>query len=40
MNRKEVKKGILPYLFLFVILSGVLYFYNISNRKVNEFTYE
>ena len=40
MNRIELKKGLLQYLFLFVILSGVLYFYNISNRKVNEFTYD
>ena len=40
MNRKEVKKGLLPYLVLFVVMLGILYFFNLSNTKVNQFTYD
>ena len=40
MNKKTVKKGLLPYLFLFLIILGVLYFLNIANKKVNYITYD
>ncbi len=39
MNKKDVKKGILPYLLLFVLFLGILYFFNLANRQVNEITY-
>ena len=40
MNKKEVKKGLLPYLVLFIVMLGILYFFNLSNTKVNQFTYD
>ena len=39
MNKKTVKKGLLPYLFLLFIILGVVYFLNIANKKVNVITY-
>ncbi len=40
MNKKTVKKGLLPYLFLFLIMLGVVYFLNVANKKVNVITYD
>ena len=40
MNKKTVKKGLLPYLFLFLVMLGVIYFFNIANKKVNIITYD
>ncbi len=40
MNKKDIRKSLLPYLVLFVIMLGILYFFNIANRKVNQFTYD
>ncbi len=40
MNRKDVKKGLLPYLVLFIVMLGILYFFNLSNTKINQFTYD
>lgn len=40
MNRKNVKKGLIPYLFLGLFILGVLYFINIANNKVNVLTYD
>lgn len=40
MNRRTIKKGLLPYLFLFLVILGVLYFFNIANKKVNVITYD
>ena len=40
MNKKTVKKGLLPYLFLFLVMLGVLYFFNIASRKINYITYD
>ena len=40
MNKKEVRKGLLPYLVLFVVMLGILYFFSLSNNKVNQFTYD
>ena len=39
MNKKTVKKGLLPYLFLLVVILGVMYFFNMANQKVNVITY-
>ena len=35
MNKKVVKRGLLPYLIIFIIMLGVLYYSNIASRKVN-----
>ncbi|MCM1443794.1 MAG: ATP-dependent zinc metalloprotease FtsH [Candidatus Amulumruptor caecigallinarius] len=40
MNKKAVKKGILPYIFLFLVMLGILYFFNIANQKVNVIDYQ
>ena len=40
MNRNTWKKGILPYLFLLLLIFGVYYLFNILNQKVNVFTYQ
>ena len=40
MNKKNVKKGILPYIFLFLLMLGILYFFNIANQKVNVIDYQ
>ena len=39
MNKKTVKKGLLPYLFLLLVILGVVYFLNVANKKVNVITY-
>lgn len=39
MNKKTVKKGLLPYLFLIVIILGVFYVANIMNNDVKVLTY-
>ena len=40
MNKKNVKKGLLPYLFLFLVLIGVMFFMNSMNNKVNVISYD
>ncbi len=40
MNRNTWKKGILPYLFLLLLVFGIFYLYDILNQKVNVFTYQ
>ena len=40
MNKKEIKKGIIPYVILIVIMLGVIYFFNILNVRVNKLTYD
>ena len=40
MNKKTVKKGLLPYLFLFLVMLGVVYFFNVANKKINYITYD
>ena len=40
MNKKTLKKGLLPYLFLLVVILGVMYFFNMSNQKINVITYD
>ena len=39
MNKNAVKKGILPYLFLVLLIFGVYYLFNVLNQKVNVLTY-
>ena len=40
VNRKVVKKGLLPYVFLLLVMLGVIYFVTIANQKVNVLTYD
>jgi len=39
MNKKDVKKNILPYIFLLVVMGVIVYIFYISNTKVHELTY-
>jgi len=39
MNKKTVRKGLLPYLFLLIVILGIMYFFNASNQKINVITY-
>jgi len=39
MNKKVVKRGLLSYLFLFVVIIGVIFFFNSLNTKVNNLSY-
>ncbi len=40
MNKKNVKKGILPYIILGLIILTILYFFNNASNKVNMITYD
>ena len=40
MNRNTWKKGIVPYLFLVLLILGVYYLFSVFNQKVNVFTYQ
>ena len=40
MRRKSIKRAVLPYIILGIVLLGVLYVFEMSKIKTNEFTYE
>ena len=40
MKNKKYQKQTIPYLLLIMVMVGVLLFYNLSQYKVNEFTYD
>lgn len=40
MNKKVVKRGLLPYLFIAIVAMGIFYFFNVLNQKVNVLTYD
>ena len=40
MNRKDIKKGLMPYVFLLVFFIGCLLIFNMFNNVVNELTYD
>src|SRR5574344_1093176 len=40
MNKKEIKKSLVPYAFLLIFFVGCLIFFNIFDNKVNELTYD
>ena len=40
MKKKNVKRGMLPYLLLIFVILGVWYFISVGNTKVNELTYD
>ena len=39
MNKKQVKRAIIPYIVLGIFILGVLVFMNMANNKINKFTY-
>jgi len=40
MSKKEIKKGIVPYLIMFVLMLGIFYYFSVSNKTVNKFSYD
>lgn len=40
IDKKVIKKGLLPYLFLFVIMLGVFYVFNVLDKNVHELTFD
>ena len=40
IDKKTIKKGLLPYLFLFIIMLGVLYVFNVINKDIHELSYD
>ena len=40
LDKKTIKKGLLPYVFIFVIMLGVFYFYTINGSGKHDFTYD
>ena len=40
MKKNTIKRGLLPYLFLVLMIFGVYYFYDMMNKKVHNFTYD
>ncbi len=40
MNKKMIKRGLLPYLFIAVVMLGVMYFASFANTKINVLTYD
>ncbi len=39
INKKTIKKGLLPYLFLAIIMLGIIYVFNVLNKDINVLTY-
>ena len=40
IDKKNIKKGLLPYLFLIIIMLGVYYAFNVLNNDVKVLTYD
>lgn len=40
MNKKTIKRGLIPYFFIAVVMIGVMYFVNFANTKINFLTYD
>ena len=39
IKKKDVKKGLVPYLFMILIMLGVFYVFNVMNKDVKDLTY-
>ena len=39
MDKRTVKRGLLPYLFIGIIMLGMFYFFNVANQDVTVLTY-
>ena len=40
MDKKVVKRGLLPYLFIALFMLGMFYMFNVMNKEVNVLTYD
>ena len=40
IDKKTIKKGLLPYLFIFIIMLAVFYYFNVTNKDKHDFTYD
>ena len=40
MNKKAVKKGFVPYVFMFLFMATMLFALNLGGTKVNELSYD
>ena len=40
MDKKIVKRGLLPYLFIALFMLGLFYVFNVMNQDVNVLTYD
>ena len=40
MDKKVVKRGLLPYLFIALFMLGMFYLFNVMNKEVNVLTYD
>ena len=40
IDKKTLKKGLLPYVFLAIIMLGIFYVLNVLNKNVHELTYD
>ena len=40
MNKNTVKRGLLPYVILLVLIFGIYYVYAVMNQRVNVLTYQ
>ena len=40
VDQKTMKKGLLPYVFLAIIMLGIFYVLNVLNKNVHELTYD
>ncbi|MBR2828480.1 MAG: AAA family ATPase, partial [Bacilli bacterium] len=40
IDKKTLKKGLLPYVFLFLIILGVFYAVSVLNKNIHEFSYD
>ena len=40
IDKKLLKKGLLPYLFIGIIMLFVFYYFNVNNTSKHDFTYD
>ena len=40
MNKKTIRRGLLPYLLITVVMFGVFFLITVLNRKINHLTYD
>ena len=40
VDKKTIKKGILPWLIILVVMLGVFYYFNVSKNEKHDFTYD
>ena len=40
IDKKTVKKGLLPYVFLVIIILGIFYVFEVVNKNIVEYSYD